>query len=110
MPGNRSPYGKCGLKFAFWVGLLSPQYDATLWRRALYRCFLHGGGKKRSLVHGRFNAIRRFRHRIAHHEPLFHRPVAQLHDELIEAIGWMCADTSTWARHHSRVADILDST
>src|SRR6202044_1018544 len=27
------------LKFAFWVGLLGPQYDATLWRKCLYLGF-----------------------------------------------------------------------
>jgi hypothetical protein len=49
------------LKFAFWVGLLGPRYDAILWRRVLYKAFLAEGGKPRSVVHGRLNAIRRFR-------------------------------------------------
>jgi hypothetical protein len=97
------------LKFAFWVGLMGPQYDASIWRRALYRCFLVGGGKKRSTVHGCLNAIRRFRNRVAHHEPIFHRPVEQMHNEIIEAIGWMCADTGSWTLHHSRVPDLLNS-
>lgn len=33
------------LKFAFWVGLMGPRYDATLWRRALYKAFLADGWK-----------------------------------------------------------------
>ena len=89
------------LKFSFWVSLLGRGYDATLWRRALYRGFLIGGGKKRSDVHSRFNAIRRFRNRVAHHEPIF-VSATQMHQEIIEAIGWMCADTQAWAAHHSR--------
>jgi hypothetical protein len=63
------------LKFSFWVGLLGPAYDATIWRKCLYRSFLHGGGKRRSEVHSRFNALRRFRNRVAHHEPVFEREV-----------------------------------
>lgn len=90
------------LKFAFWVGLLGPRYDANLWRTVLYKAFLADGGKPRSTVHGRFNAIRRFRNRVAHHEPVFERPLQQIHDEIIEAIRWMCRETANWAAYHSR--------
>jgi hypothetical protein len=95
------------LKFAFWVGLLGPHYDATIWRAALYKAFLTGGGKPRSAVHGRFNAIRRLRNRIAHHEPIFHKNLGQTHNEIIEATGWMCRNTAAWSKHHSRVALLL---
>src|SRR5688500_14205783 len=48
------------------------RYDATLWRRALYKAFsAQGTTLKRKVVHGRFNALRRFRNRVAHHEPIF---------------------------------------
>lgn len=95
------------LRFAFWVGLLGRGYDASLWRRALFRCFRQDGGRKRALVHGRFNAIRRFRNRVAHHEPIFDRPIEQIHNEIVEAIGWMCPHTRDWASHHSRVPKLL---
>lgn len=94
------------LKFAFWVSLLGPGYDNTLWRKALYRGFQNGGGRPRSMVHGRFNAIRRFRNRIAHHEPIYHRPLAQIHNEILDAIGWMCRNTQAWTAHHSRFVEI----
>ncbi|MEJ0071126.1 MAG: Abi family protein [Pseudomonadota bacterium] len=93
------------LNFGFWVGLLGPRYDATLWRRALYRSFIHQGRPiKRTRVHGRFNALRRFRNRIAHHEPIFNRDLKVMHNEIIEAIGWMCPDTAQWAAAQSRVS------
>ena len=59
-------------------------------------------GLKQRGVHGRLNAIRRFRNRVAHHEPIFHRPLEELHEEIMETIGWMCPNTAAWARHHSR--------
>lgn len=90
------------LRFGFWVGLLGPRYDATLWRKALHMAFRARTGVKRSVVHGRLNALRRFRNRVAHHEPVFHRPIETLHAELLEAIGWMCRDTAAWAEHNSR--------
>jgi hypothetical protein len=98
------------LKFAFWVGLLGTHYDATLWRRCFYKAFTGGGGKPRSTVHGRFNALRRFRNRVMHHEPIYQRPLQQLHDEMIEAIEWICKDTAAWTAHHSRVPTVLSTT
>ena len=95
------------LKFAFWVGLLGPRYDATLWRGVLHKAFRAQGGRPRSMVHGRFNAIRRFRNRVAHHEPIFDRPLMQIHTEIIEAIRWMDRETADWAAHHSRFEDVM---
>lgn len=60
------------LSFGFWVSLLADRYDATLWRKALHSAFRENSGPMvRKRVHGRFNALRRFRNRIAHHEPIF---------------------------------------
>ncbi len=96
------------LNFWFWVGLLGPGYDATIWRATCHHAFrTNGKGMARSVVHGRFNAMRRFRNRVAHHEPIFRDNLAGRHDEIIEAIHWMCRDTAAWAAHHSRLLDAL---
>lgn len=97
------------LKFAFWVSLLAIQYDATLWRGAIYRGFQKGAGRNRTIVHGRFNMIRRFRNRIAHHEPIYHRNLTQTHAEILEAIGWICPDTRAWTAHHSRALAVIQA-
>jgi hypothetical protein len=89
------------LKFSFWVGLTGPKNDATLWRKAIHRAFRAHGGQKRSRVHHRLNALRRFRNRVAHHEPIYVN-ASQMHAECLEAIGWMCAHTCAWATHQSR--------
>jgi hypothetical protein len=94
------------LKFAFWVGLFGPHYDNTLWRLCVHRAFSNARLPRR-IIHGRFNAIRRFRNRVMHHEPIYHRPLQQLHDEIIEAVGWMCRDTAAWCDHHSRFQNVL---
>jgi hypothetical protein len=90
------------IKFSFWVSLIGPGYDETIWRAVIHRAFRAEGGKKRAHVHGRLNALRRFRNRVAHHEPIYLR-AGQMHDECLEAIGWMCLDTCSWATHHSRL-------
>lgn len=95
------------LKFAFWVGLVAPRYDASVWRASAHMAFRSSGARSRKQVHGRLNALRRFRNRIAHHEPIFHTDVARVHAEVLEAIGWMCPLTRAWTAHHSRVPAIL---
>lgn len=109
--GSELSHGKlvAEAKFAFWVGLVSKGYDQSLWRAACYKAFLAEGGKKRSMVHGRLNSIRRFRNRIAHHEPIFHKDIERQHSEIIEAIQWMCRGTAAWAKHHSRTLIVLNS-
>lgn len=93
------------LKFSFWVGLLGHKYDDNTWRAAIHLGFRATGPKQRKLVHRRMNALRRFRNRVAHHEPIYDR-AAQMHAEAIEAIGWMCADTSRWVAHCSRFDEV----
>lgn len=96
------------LSLGFWVAILGPSYDATIWRQSLTRAFRDGGrGMSRGRVHSRVNAIRRFRNRIMHHEPIFTKNLTQVHNELIETMSWMCPDTARWARHHSRVPAVI---
>lgn len=92
------------ISFSFWVGLLGPRYDATLWRQTLHIAFPNKPkGFKRSTCHGRFNAIRRFRNRIAHHEPIINKVLPKQHAEIMEAISWMCEDKAAWTLNISRV-------
>lgn len=91
------------LSFGFWVALIGPRYDASIWRQSLYLALMENGRRmKRDRSHGRFNRLRRFRNRIAHHEPIFLNDLANAHAEIIEAISWMCPNTAAWTLLHSR--------
>ena len=92
------------LSLGFWVGLLGPPYDSSLWRNSLYRVFTSEGRFfRRKEIHGRFNAIRRFRNRVAHHEPIWDQDLIKRHSEIIEAIHWMCPVTADWVARRSRL-------
>ncbi|MDF1721438.1 MAG: hypothetical protein P1U65_12250 [Minwuia sp.] len=96
------------LSFGFWVSLIGPRYDQVLWRRSLYRVFLHRGRPlRRQQVHGRLNALRRFRNRIAHHEPVFQKDLKATSNEILEAIHWMSPAYAGWTMTQSRVPDVL---
>lgn len=92
------------LTLGFWVSLLASRYSETLWKPVLHKAFMHNGKfLSRKFVHGRFNALRRFRNRVAHHEPIIFNDLALTHAELIEAISWMCPVTAEWTAEQSSV-------
>jgi len=110
-PRAEVPHGKvvAELRFAFWVGLLGSTYDSTLWRKALHKAFGSEAPRKRRAIHGRFNALRRFRNRIAHHEPIFDRSPEQMYREAVEAVAWLCPETSAWIERRSRVLEAISN-
>lgn len=96
------------LSFGFWISLLGARYDGNLWRTSLYKAFVYQGkALARKRVHGRLNALRRFRNRIAHHEPIFYRPLQVAHDEIVESIAWLSPETSAWTAAQSRFTAVF---
>lgn len=96
-----------GLDFGFWTTLLDSRFEQSLWRPILYHAFPHyakitGNPLSRSAVEKRFNDLRDLRNRVMHHEPLFHRNVAQDFTDISQAITWMYDDVGGWVDHHSR--------
>lgn len=96
------------LNLGFWVALLAPRYDSTLWRKALRNAFpFRPKGTERREIHGSLNALRRLRNRVAHHEPILHRNL-QRDYELIELVlSWTCPHTAAWVMGQSRFPSVL---
>ena len=61
----------------------------------------------RADVERRMKGLHLLRNRIAHHEPIFRRDLARDHAQLLELIGWMCADSQTWAAAVSRTLQTI---
>ena len=85
------------LPFGFWVGLLGPKNENEIWRKALYKAFVHRPrGTERKIVHNALDSIRRLRNRIAHHEKILHRDLRANHATILEIAGWCCPVTRDW--------------
>jgi hypothetical protein len=68
------------LKFAFWESIFTSRHDTRLWTPHLRRVFPNVDnsipvGQVRSDIRARLGHIRILRNRIAHHEPIFGRPI-----------------------------------
>jgi hypothetical protein len=96
------------LSFGFWVAILGPKYDTSLWIPSLRRAFAHRPSSvQRREVQGALNAIRRLRNRVAHHEPIMHRHLDEDHELILRIIHWCCPETAQWVASQSRFPSVL---
>jgi len=98
------------LSFGFWVSLLGPGpsalYEIRLWRPILHKAFPHAKLQRKD-VHNPLDQLRLLRNRIAHHEPIFQRPLADDYQSILLILSWICPHTAAWITHHSTVPAIL---
>ena len=107
------------LSFGFWISLLGPggrtaagrkaNYEMTLWRPSLRAAFAHRATLTRRQVHRPLNDLRTLRNRIAHHEPILGRNLAEDHDRILEVCGWISPATRAWIEHHSEVVAVIEA-
>lgn len=114
------------LSFGFWVDLFRGNYEENLWQPALCKAFPHHDGPiERKIALKRLTKLKRFRNRIAHHEPIFEMGVKKTdvkgvrtrkegiknlkiyYQEILETIGWMSPSKKAWVEAHSRVEETL---
>tara|TARA_R110000824_G_scaffold13067_2_gene57008 strand:- start:1499 stop:2155 length:657 start_codon:yes stop_codon:yes gene_type:complete len=89
------------LKFVFWESMLTATHDNDLWNPHFRTVFPHTDAGKsvqqlRHEAHDQVFKIRKFRNRIAHHEPIFVRNIAEEYDRIKTVIGWKCQTAAGW--------------
>ena len=87
--------------FGFWTNLVGHRFARAVWVPGLYRAFprfrrVTSTPIARPLVAHRFDYLRNFRNRIAHHEPIFTRSLAADYASLLEVADWMYPDLRAW--------------
>jgi hypothetical protein len=94
-----------GLSFGFWRALFDKKYQ-QLWNTHLHRAFPAGSGD-RSEVAALMSNLVPFRNRLAHHETIVRRPIAQHYAEMLTLAGLVDADAQAWIESVSRVESVL---
>jgi hypothetical protein len=93
------------LNVGYWRFLLATAYDETLWRSTLYRAF--PGQRRRRVVHDAATVVHLCRNRIAHHEPIFNRPVEDIRFAALALADWICPVSRAWVERQCRIATVL---
>ncbi|WP_291835461.1 hypothetical protein [Brevundimonas sp.] len=100
------------LNFAFWEKTLTVGQDARLWIPHLHAVFpgiaaATPAPAARAGAFGALQHIRHFRNRIAHHEPIFARALADDYARIREVIGWRRPVAANWMDKVERITGLL---
>lgn len=97
-----------GLSFGFWVGMLQPKYNPTVWGAHLRAVFpALPSSESRDTLFRLASSVANFRNRISHHEPLIKTDVLKVHGDVLRLLSWLCPATAQWIRPHCEVPRLV---
>ncbi|MFI0794977.1 hypothetical protein ACH4OY_20150 [Micromonospora rubida] len=94
------------LTFGFWPFLLTSSYDRSLWPH------LRDAWPSKNLrrdIHRPLAELHDLRNRIGHHEPIYNRPLVDLHTKALDLACWTCPGTGAWIAARCQVLTILQT-
>lgn len=102
------------LKFMFWISLLTSRFEGRLWSRWIGTYFPNlpphlALGQRRQELYGQLNVVRILRNRIAHHEPIFPRNLADDYARISKIIAWRSMEAAAWLDSIEAVSLLLAS-
>lgn len=113
---NKATTGKviAELKMNFWETMFTTRHDQRLWNRHLLGVLPHlDRSTPINVLRGRIaedlKQLRLLRNRIAHHEPIFKRTLADDFAKIQELIGFRCPTTSAWMVEHQQAQALIAS-
>jgi hypothetical protein len=95
------------LSFMFWEKMFTGRFDFQIWNKHLTNVmpYLNSSWNTqvaRGRINKDLNKIRELRNRIAHHEPIFSRPLAAEFSLIEELICFRCPVTAAWMVQHQQ--------
>lgn len=89
------------LKFAFWCHLFTRRYQSRVWDFHIKNAFpnlptAYTAIQARQAIQSQLDPLRKFRNRIAHHEPILAEPLSARHLSIQSLITWRCAQVASW--------------
>jgi hypothetical protein len=111
------PIGSTGkviaeLTFGFWCKMFTAGQDQHIWNAYLHTVFPFiplplTVPSARKMLYENMEALRLFRNRIAHHEPIIGYPLAQLQRRIERLIMLRCQETSGWLDQWEMMSALL---
>lgn len=100
------------LKFVFWQKMFTSRYDTRIWDEHLLRVMPNLDQSEsiatlRTAVYGDLESLRLLRNRIAHHEPIFSRPLIDDYQTAQKLVTYCCAATAQWMDSNQNAKAIL---
>lgn len=101
------------LTFVFWQSMFTARYDLRIWNNYLHQVLPNLNHEipvkdNRLELYNKLHQIRKLRNRIAHHEPVFSRNLADDYHKIITIIRYRCNHTALWLHQNQCVIMALD--
>jgi hypothetical protein len=102
------------LKFAFWQYIFVKSHDQRLWLPHLAAIFpgcdnALSVAQARAKIHSDLDAIRKFRNRVAHHEPIFNRNLIEDKERILTLVSWRRPALEPWINQFEQVSQLLQA-
>jgi hypothetical protein len=91
------------LNFGFWVNMLLARHEPTFWADLHVSFADLPPAVTYNALYTRCDAVREFRNRVFHHEPILHRNITKEYSQIMELITWLSPDKAKWIKQYSRV-------
>ena len=95
------------LSFGFWVSLLYPNYELSLWRGSLHKIFAQNTKITRKEIHQKLETIKRIRNRVAHHEFILKHDLKTYHQIIYEILEYLSPELVSWTSKLDRFPEIF---
>jgi hypothetical protein len=100
------------LKFVFWQKMFTSRHDGRLWNTYLEATFPNLDNSKtiqerREIIYNDLEQIRALRNRIAHHEPIFKRALANDYEKIKSLVEFRCLVTSSWLSASQKILPLI---
>lgn len=99
------------LKFSFWQAMFTARHDVRIWDHQILSLFPNAtqatAKALRGQIRGDLEAIRKLRNRMAHHEPIFTRDLADDLARMLNLVELRSTATAQWVRQMEEVSTIL---
>lgn len=97
-----------GLSLGYWVGMLSPRYNQTIWSAQFAKAFPKAPpGVTRGQVWDGAKQMAELRNRISHHEPIFQRDLSADYKVIFDLVIWASPDKAKWIKPHCAVMALM---
>jgi hypothetical protein len=113
---NASTTGKVipELKFVFWQKMFTSRHEQRLWKAYLTRVLPNVDMTKslrqqRQGIYDDLEQIRMLRNRIAHHEPIFTRNLANDFQKIVSLVEIKCKVTANWMINNQQALAIINA-
>ena len=101
-----------GTRFAFWQKMLTKRHDNAIWIPYFQTTFPNAPSdvhviSLRQTLYKCVDDVRLFRNRIAHHDPIFRRPLEKDLERMDMIVRWRCEVTADWLSSINPVSRLL---